>query len=73
MKPDVDHRAIVTCMGMSHDDMMKNPSCVETTTRMKMSSADLTMMRQCMAMPRGAAMQNASCEPYAKSYPELMK
>lgn len=61
-----------SCMGMSHDEMMKNAGCTDMMKKANMSDADMQKMMACHQMPRDAMINDQACMSMAKMHPDMM-
>ncbi|MCE7796008.1 hypothetical protein LWE61_05460 [Sphingobium sufflavum] len=56
---------------LAQDAMMQGG--MKSDKMMKMSTADMKMMKKCQAMPHEKMMKNAGCMKMSKMHPDMMK
>jgi hypothetical protein len=61
-----------SCMGMSHDMMMKDMKCMNMMKKMNMSDADMAMMAKCHGMSHDMMMKDTKCMDMMKMHPDMM-
>jgi hypothetical protein len=72
MMADADMMQMKSCMGMSHDMMMKDMKCMSMMKKMNMSDADMTMMAKCHGMSHDMMMKDMKCMDMMKMHPDMM-
>jgi hypothetical protein len=72
MMGDADKMQMNSCMGMSHDMMMKDMKCMNMMKKMNMSDADMAMMAKCHGMSHDMMMKDTKCMDMMKMHPDMM-
>lgn len=69
---DADMMKMHGCMGMAHEMMMKDMTCMAMMKKMNMSDADMMKMHSCMGMSHDMMMQDMTCMDMMKMHPGMM-
>lgn len=72
MMTPAEKAQMTSCMGMSHDMMMKDMKCMAMMKNMKMSNDDMAMMTKCHAMSEDMMKKDMKCMEMKKMHSDMM-